>query len=138
MKIKYLNEESPEITDKTILNLCYDSNGRIKPLIYKWLEENPLFAPIKDYLNNRYDDIPKEMFSYKEVLFRIKNHIDNRPTCQICGNPVLFVGKTMGGAYPNCYHATCCKEHERLLAKRNGKRLYKIDMEYHTHLTFLK
>ena len=122
MKIKYLNEALPEITDQTILNLCYDANGRIKPLIYKWLEENPLFAPIKDYLNNRYDDIPKEMFSYKEVLFRIKNHIDNRPTCQICGNPVVFVGKTMGGAYPNCYHATCCKEHERLLAKRNEKK----------------
>ena len=48
MKIKYLNEALalPEITDQTILNLCYDANGRIKPLIYKWLEENPL---IKDY-----------------------------------------------------------------------------------------
>ena len=48
MKIKYLNEALSEITDQTILNLCYDANGRIKPLIYKWLEENPLFAPIKD------------------------------------------------------------------------------------------
>lgn len=122
MKIKYLKEALSEITDQTILSLCYDANGRIKPLIYKWLEENPLFASIKDYLNNRYDDIPEEMFSYKEVLFRIKNHVDNRPTCQICGSPVKFVGKTVGGTFPNCYHATCCKEHERLLAKRNEEK----------------
>lgn len=122
MKIRYLNETSSEITDQTILKLCYDANGRIKPLIYRWLEEKQSFAQIKNYLNNRYNDIPEELFSYKEVLFRIKNHIDNRPTCQICGGPVKFVGKTVGGTFPTCYHATCCKEHERLLAKRNEEK----------------
>ena len=121
MKIRYLRENTSQITDETILSLCYDE-GRIKPLVYKWLEEKPSFKPIRDYLDTRYNDIPPEMFSYKEVLFRIKRGIETRPTCEICGAPVVFVGKTCGGTFPTYYHATCCKEHERLLAKQSEKK----------------
>ena len=120
MKIRYLRENTSQITDETILSLCYDE-GRIKPLVYKWLEEKPSFKPIRDYLDTRYNDIPPEMFSYKEVLFRIKRGIETRPTCEICGTPVVFVGKTCGGTFPTYYHATCCKEHERLFIKRKKK-----------------
>lgn len=133
MKIRYLRENTNQITDETILSLCYDE-GRIKPFVYKWLEEKPSFKPIRDYLDTRYDDIPPEMFSYKEVLFRIKHGIETRPTCEICGAPVVFVGKTCGGTFPNCYHATCCKEHERLLSKQ--KETETLKSKYGVDTTF--
>ena len=118
MKIRYIKESMNNITDKDILQICFDEMGRIKPMIYKWLDERPEFKDIKEYLDNRYTDIPEDLFTYKEVLFRIKNEIEERPTCKICGGPVTFVGKTVGGKFPNCYHSTCCKEHERRLAKQ--------------------
>ena len=133
MKIRYLRENTSQITDETILSLCYDE-GRIKPLVYKWLEEKPSFKPIRDYLDTRYNDIPPEMFSYKEVLFRIKRGIKTRPTCEICGAPVVFVGKTCGGTFPNYYHATCCKEHERLLSKQ--KEIETLKSKYGVDNTF--
>lgn len=133
MKIRYLRENTSQITDETILSLCYDE-GRIKPLVYRWLEEKPSFKPIRDYLDTRYNDIPSEMFSYKEVLFRIKRNIETRPTCEICGAPVVFVGKTCGGAFPNYYHATCCKEHERLLSKQ--KEIETLKSKYGVDNTF--
>ena len=133
MKIRYLRENTSQITDETILSLCYDE-GRIKPLVYRWLEEKPSFKPIRDYLDTRYNDIPSEMFSYKEVLFRIKRGIETRPTCEICGAPVVFVGKTCGGTFPTYYHATCCKEHERLLSKQ--KEIETLKSKYGVDSTF--
>ena len=133
MKIRYLRENTSQITDETILSLCCDE-GRIKPFVYKWLEEKPSFKPIRDYLDTRYNDIPPEMFSYKEVLFRIKHNIETRPTCEICGAPVVFVGKTCGGTFPNYYHATCCKEHERLLSKQ--KEIETLKSKYGVDTTF--
>lgn len=121
MRIRYINENT-SITDDDVLSLCLDNTGRISSNVYRKLREDPTYKPIKDYLDNRYDDIPDDMFSYKEVLFRIKNHIEERPTCEICGEPVVFVGKTCGGTFPNCYHATCCKEHERLLARKTEQK----------------
>lgn len=133
MRIRYINENT-SITDDDVLSLCLDNTGRISSNVYRKLREDPSYKPIKDYLDTRYDDIPDDMFSYKEVLFRIKNHIEERPTCKICGEPVTFVGKTCGGKFPNCYHATCCKEHERLLAKRNEtetlKSKYGVDTTF--------
>ena len=46
-----------------------------------------------DYLKNRYHDIPNDMFSYREVMWRIKYGIEHRPVCKTCGKPVAFIGK---------------------------------------------
>ena len=56
---------------------------------------------IKDYIHNRYNDSNSD----KESLQRILNHIDNIPTCPICGNKNIYIGR------PNrIYSKYCCNE----------------------------
>lgn len=43
----------------------------------------------KIYLENRFPD----SYSLKETLYRIKNHIEEKPKCPICGKPVHYIGK---------------------------------------------
>lgn len=61
---------------------------------------------LKDYLDNRYSDIPENMFSYKEVLYRIEHNIENRPVCRVCGQPVVFIGDKPGKSI-NGFRMTC-------------------------------
>ena len=61
---------------------------------------------LKEYLDNRYSDIPKNMFSYKEVLYRIEHNIEIRPVCRVCGNPVTFIGDKPGKSI-NGFRMTC-------------------------------
>ena len=124
-----------KITDKDILDRFFTVDRKIKSN-YKSLLDKDEYIDYKSYLDSRYNDIPDDMFSYKEVLFRIKNNVSTRPVCKICCAPVKFEGKTMGGAYPNCYHATCCKQHERLLAKQNEQDTLKSKYGDDVHCTF--
>ena len=56
---------------------------------------------IKDYIHNRYNDSNSD----KESLQRILNNIDNIPTCPICGNKNIYIGR------PNrIYSKYCCNE----------------------------
>ncbi len=64
---------------------------------------------LKNYLNNRYQDIPENIFSYKEVIYRIEHKIDIRPICPICGNPLMFIGDKPGKS-KNGFRYTCSKE----------------------------
>ena len=50
----------------------------------KWIDNH---KEIFDYLNSRYEDSS----SIYETLYRLKHHIDVRPTCVICGGRVNFV-----------------------------------------------
>lgn len=74
-----------EITDEVILQKYYSTSGRIIGTYTstKWLNEHPEF---KNYLENRFDDSE----SIRETIFRIKEKIEKRPTCPVCGNPVKF------------------------------------------------
>lgn len=74
-----------KIDDNYILNNCLKTNGSLNP--------NSLTSEIKQYLNNRYNDIPDNLFSYAEVIQRIKNKIDIRPTCKTCGKPVKYLNR---------------------------------------------
>ena len=44
---------------------------------------------IKNYLINRFPDFRND---FKVVLHRIKNNIDERPNCPICGKPLKYYG----------------------------------------------
>ena len=56
---------------------------------------------IKDYIHNRYNDSNSD----KESLQRILNHIDTIPTCPICGNKNIYIGR------PNrIYSKYCCNK----------------------------
>ena len=56
------------------------------------------FEQIRNYLNNRFED----SLSYPESYFRIKNKIEERPVCKVCGNPAKFYSKNNG------FSSYCC------------------------------
>ena len=87
------------LTDQKVLDII-KQGGR---LYNKTIQNN---IELKAYLDNRYLDIPQDMFSYKEVLYRIERCIDIRPVCRVCGNPVSFIGDVIGKSI-NGYRMTC-------------------------------
>ena len=99
-----------KIDDNYILNNCLKITGSLNP--------NSLTPEIKQYLNNRYNDIPDNLFSYAEVIQRIKNNIDIRPTCKICGKPVKYLNR-----HEQLYAIYCSNQ---CLGKFNKSNLKKI------------
>lgn len=72
--------------DGEICEIFYTSNGKRLNSNYfndNWLRNHP---NIIKYLKERYADSS----SIYETLYRIKNGIEIRPVCVICGNPVNF------------------------------------------------
>lgn len=76
------------ITDDFILNLFITSKNKLNPnyIRDKWLDENIL---IKQYLLNRFND---NCSNISEIIYRIKNNIENIPICKMCNNPISFRG----------------------------------------------
>jgi 2-hydroxy-3-keto-5-methylthiopentenyl-1-phosphate phosphatase len=76
------------ITDDFILNLFITSKNKLNPnyIRDKWLDENIL---IKQYLLNRFND---NCSNISEIIYRIKNNIENIPICKMCSNPISFRG----------------------------------------------
>ena len=74
------------ITDDFILNLFITSKNKLNPnyIRDKWLDENIL---IKQYLLNRFND---NCSNISEIIYRIKNNIENIPLCKMCNNPAPF------------------------------------------------
>jgi len=56
---------------------------------------------IYNYIQNRY----KDSESLTESIYRIKNNIETRPTCEICNSPVKFKSITHG--FSRCCSKTC-------------------------------
>ena len=62
------------INDNYIKENCFRNTGAINTMkVNKLMEKYPC---LKTYLEIRYNDIPSELFSYKEVLLRIKNNVE--------------------------------------------------------------
>ena len=86
-----------EITDELIkrifkrkLTIQYKNINKIKDDKFK--------QSILAYLEGRFSD----SLSIKETIYRICYNIYKRPVCQICGNPVEFVGRQK-----NVFSKTC-------------------------------
>lgn len=70
------------MNDETIIKFFY-VNGKIVPkrLTEKYLSSH---KDIVEYLRHRFDDsLPED--SLKEIIWRIKNNIENAPKCILCG-----------------------------------------------------
>ena len=86
------------MTDKDIINEFNNLNHPHNKFVWFLFHSN---QEIKDYIHNRYNDSNSD----KESLQRILNHIDNIPTCPICGNKNIYIGR------PNrIYSKYCCNE----------------------------
>lgn len=72
------------VNDLLIIQQLYNSNGKIisARTNIQYLQKHGLY----DYIINRYADSE----SIKESIYRIKNNIEIRPTCKICGNHINF------------------------------------------------
>lgn len=111
------------MTDIDIINIFKDRKI-INPFIKKSEE-------IQNYLKTRYTDIPEELFSYKEVIYRIQHKIDVRPVCPVCGKPVVFigdfylenVGKTINGYRKSCSKACSYQNIERNKNVSRGRKM---------------
>lgn len=81
------------VTDEDILKEFINSRNVINSNKTRtsWLDKHIKF---KIFLTSRFPDIPDNIFSYKEVIWRIKNKIEIRPVCKICGGSVEFIGKS--------------------------------------------
>lgn len=72
-----------------------------------------------DYLKHRFNDLSghseeKQLF-IGEILHRLVNHIENRPKCKICGNPVIFKA-----GYPTYCSRKCANADPEVLAKNKA------------------
>jgi len=95
------------MTDIDIINIYKDK------VVHSW---NNIPHEHIEFLKNRFNDSE----SIKESCWRILYNIEKRPTCQICGNHVEFVGRKY-----NIFAKTCCKECElKLKAKLTKNRKF--------------
>ena len=107
-----------EITDELIkrifkreLTIQYKNINKIK--------DNEFKQSILAYLESRFDD----SLSIKETIYRICYNIYNRPVCQICGNPVEFVGRQN-----NVFSKTCSSKcYKKLKSKQITGYLHNIE-----------
>ena len=95
------------VDDNYIKEHFIGKTGAIKPISDSSLKSK--FPEAYSYLLTRYDDISQGCFTIKEVLFRIKNGIERRPVCEICGGPAKFKGK-INSKFPSGYTKSCLSE----------------------------
>lgn len=80
-----------EITDEFILNNFFNKIGRINGQIIQNLNKG-YYPSIIEYLNNKFPDSD----SFSETIYRIKYHIEEKPTCLNCGKKLKFKGTRDG------------------------------------------
>lgn len=101
------------VEENIILNNFFGKTGNLKTsnvverLIAKY--------NLSEYISNRYDDSD----SVKETLIRIRDNVDVRPVCKICGKPLKF--NIVTGKFQKTYCSVSCsnKDDEK---KRKNKR----------------
>lgn len=93
------------MTDKEALDLLATSRAGKRVI-----ERNP---ELKEFLKNRYTDIPESDTWYIEAVWRLRKGIETRPVCPICGKPVVFIGSEYSDKIDktkNGYRKACSKE----------------------------
>lgn len=86
------------ITDNDIINLLFKNN---QPIYARFNTAFLKSYNIYDYLKHRYTDSHR----ISEIIYRIKNNIDVKPICKICGKPAKFISPSKG--YSDACSSTC-------------------------------
>ena len=131
--------------DKYILDCFFNKDGAIWSNRIKYLEQGhkiikssyqkkhrdyiiKYYNNIKEYLLQRYNDIPSDLFSYNEVIKRIKYNINTRPVCPVCNKPLEFIGRVKK-LYPSHCSNSCRSKHINIHFWRNAIKDYKFGSE---------
>lgn len=117
------------MNDEIIISLLTNSKGKTigARLLEPWLKEHP---EVKDYLINRYTDTDDNT-SFSEIFFRIKNHIEIKPVCKVCGKPVKFQ-KGGGLGYSVYCSGSCAAKDPDLIERKKKKCLEKYGTEWYS------
>ena len=70
--------------DKNIFDVFTRADGRMNNYLCNWNNLQKKDIDLYNYVINRYDDIDEDD-AVSEILYRIKNGIDKKPKCPICG-----------------------------------------------------
>ena len=90
--------------DEAISKIFFENDWKLNRKNYfKFRVRKNRYPNLKNYLENRF----LESYSLKEILYRIKHKIEDRPTCKYCGKPVKFIGK--GRVMFGNYCSTFCR-----------------------------
>lgn len=109
------------MTKNQIIDLFYKNDKIISQRAQiKYLKKHNLYDILKNYY--------KDSESIQETLYRIKNNIDSRPICKMCGNHVTF---RTGGFSVYCSKKCQNKDPEMLQKNKDGvsKSLKKLYIE---------
>ena len=103
------------MTREEIIKIFYNENNKIiaQRTTKKYLTDHNYL----DLLTNYY----KDSTSIRETLYRIKNNIDIRPVCKICGKPVSF--NTYG--YFSTYCSKKCSNSDPIVLQKNKDNVSK-------------
>lgn len=103
------------ITDEVILKIFLNEKGELKRKNRtSFYYSNEYDTKVIEYLKNRYND--KKDMNMSEIIYRIKNQIDEIPKCIICGTPLPFVKFSKG--YRTTFCSNKCKFSEE------GKKIW--------------
>lgn len=99
----YKEETGKDVDDNVIIEMINKYGQKHVAATYSKYERNyiskqhSVYKDVYEYLVNRYYDSD----SISETLYRIKNGIEERPVCEVCGGRVLYIGKhnNMWGRY---------------------------------------
>lgn len=74
------------MNDEFIISFFFKNSHLIYKRLTSSFLERPELKPIIEYLETRY----KDSTGIRETLWRIKEKIEIRPVCKVCGKPVVF------------------------------------------------
>ena len=103
--------------DNKLISIYYSKSGNLNYKLIKNMPEEDI-----NYINNRFEYIE----SIKEALFRLKNNIEIRPTCKICGGHVKFCGK-ITRPYSDCCCQTCADKYRQIKIRETALLRYGVD-----------
>lgn len=78
--------------DQQILSIVLKDDGHLNASRVKVPYFSKNFPDLFNYLNERFSDLNINE-NLSEIIFRIKNNLDDAPICPVCGNKIPFIGK---------------------------------------------
>lgn len=105
-----VTQEKNYYNDDYIKQIFFPGKGKLTRKWQKIIDSN---INIKNYLLNRYNDAS----CIKEALYRIKDNLEIRPVCKICGNPTNF--KENGFFNLSKFSTCCCKQCQNIYRNIN-------------------
>jgi len=106
--------------DDIICRIFWDSvKKRTSSLYRKFNQRTSKYPNIVDYLHTRYNDSSSNI----ETLHRIVYNIEERPVCDVCGKPVIYIGKPNNKGVYTKYCSNKCAN----IANKEAANKTKID-----------